>query len=144
MFLAFLVHVFHCLVVLFILLTPFVIDIPSYYILHITSCICLLVHWWANDDTCSLTILECELRGINKSDALAHKFISPIYNINDNTWSRLIYIITFFVMFVSIYKLLNNDKCIRIYNELLSMKSDSTWEERMENYMRMCRSLFIQ
>lgn len=59
--LAFIIHVFHIIVITFIILTPFFINIPSYLVLHVTSCISLLVHWWGNNDSCSLTLMESTL-----------------------------------------------------------------------------------
>ena len=110
-FLADLVFYFHVFVVLFIVFIPFINNIPpAFLILHITSCICLFVHWYGGSDICSLTIIEGQLRGIDRTDTFTHKFISPVYKITSTEWSTIVWLITFIVMCVSIYKLYHTDK----------------------------------
>lgn len=110
-FLADLVFYFHIFVVLFIVFTPFINNIPpAFLILHITSCISLIIHWYSSSDVCSLTIIEGQLRGIDRTETFTHKFISPVYKISSTEWSSIIWIITFIVMCVSMYKLYHTDK----------------------------------
>ena len=80
-FLANCISIFHTLVVLFVLLAPF-IDIPAILILHITFSVCLLIHWWANNNICSLSYIESQLRGTDHTESFTHKFIAPIYDIS--------------------------------------------------------------
>lgn len=146
MFLAFMICVFHTLVVLFILLMPFLTNIPSYLILHVMSCFTLLLHWWMNSDVCSLTVMEAKLRGISREDALTHKFISPVYNINDNTWNKVMYIITISVMLYSVYKLQNSKICAQVYNEMMESSEAINKGEllkRIQKYVRICKPLFM-
>ena len=120
-FLANLVYLFHIFVILFIIFIPFLNVLPILLILHITSCFCLGIHWYNNSDVCSLTILEGQLRGINITETFTHKFISPMYTITNTEWSNIVWLITFIVMCVSIYKLYNSDKfkqSLKCYNEL--------------------------
>lgn len=146
MLLPFAIHVFHTLVVLFIVLAPFLTNIPSYLILHITSCFSLLVHWWGNSDVCSLTVMEAQLRGVSREEALTHKFIAPVYNIGDNTWNQLLYAVTIILMLTSVYKLQNNSICAKVYNDLMNVSDDITGSElktRLQHYMRICQPLFM-
>ena len=62
-FLANLISIFHVFVILFILIIPFS-NIPALLIIHIMFAITLLVHWYANNNACSLTFLEAKLRGL--------------------------------------------------------------------------------
>lgn len=122
-FLANLVFLFHIFVVLFIVFIPFLNVPPAFLILHIVSCICLIVHWWGNSNVCSLTILEGQLRGINRTNTFTHKFISPVYDITSTEWSNIVWIITIIVLFLSIYKLYNTDKfkiSMKCYNDISS------------------------
>ena len=107
MFLANLIFIFHIFVILFVITTPFICASILILILHITFCFCLIIHWVNNSDSCSLTLLECYLKGIPASESFTHQFISPIYNISESSWSIICYIITIFVMLVSIYYLIN-------------------------------------
>lgn len=109
-FLANCIFYFHIFVVLFIVFTPFLDVPPAFLILHITSCICLMLHWYSNSDVCSLTVIEGQLRGVHRTETFTHKFISPVYKITSTEWSNIVWIITFIVMCVSIYKLYHTDK----------------------------------
>lgn len=108
-FLANIVSMFHGLVVLFVIITPF-FDIPYFLILHFTFCVSLLVHWWGNSNVCSLSVLESQLRGLNYTESFTHKFIAPIYDISKTTWSRASYIITILLMSISAYKIYQSPK----------------------------------
>lgn len=101
---------FHVFVVMFILFTPFINVPPAILILHITSCICLFVHWWGNSDVCSLTIIEGQLRGVHRTKTFTHQFIAPLYKISSTEWSNIVWFITFIVLCVSMYKLYHTDK----------------------------------
>lgn len=99
-----------------------------------------------NSDVCSLTVMEAKLRGISREDALTHKFISPVYNINDNTWNKVMYIITISVMLYSVYKLQNSKICAQVYNEMMESSEAINKGEllkRIQKYVRICKPLFM-
>jgi len=108
-FLANIIFIFHLGVVLFVLLAPFT-KIPALLILHITFCVSLLVHWYTSSDVCSLTLLEGHLRGIERDSTFTHKLISPMYNISETNSNMIAYIITYTMMFISIYYLYNSEE----------------------------------
>jgi hypothetical protein len=103
------IRAFHTIVVIFILLAPFS-NIPAFLILHITFSISLLLHWYTNNNECSLTYLEAKLRGLDRTQAFTHKFIAPMYEMSSTEWSKICYIVTITLMCVSIYYLYNSDK----------------------------------
>lgn len=39
----------------------------------------LFFHWFVNDDTCALTIAECQLRGVPKVDSFMQQVVGPVY-----------------------------------------------------------------
>lgn len=100
---------FHIIVVLFVLAAPF-FNIPYFLILHISFSISLLVHWYSNSNVCSLSMLESRLRGLDYTDSFTHKFIAPIYDVSQTTWSQFCYIITITLMCISIYNLYYSEK----------------------------------
>lgn len=106
--LANLIWTFHTLVILFILLGPF-LNSPALWVLHITFSLSLLVHWYGNNNMCSLSIFEAKLRGLDYTDSFSHQFIAPIYDISQSQWSTLCYIITITLMSISIYYLYNSE-----------------------------------
>lgn len=117
--LANIICLFHYIVILFILTTPFIATCyPMFLILHITFSVCLMLHWAYNNDDCALTVLECFLRGTDKKESFTHKFISPVYNFNQNDFSKLCYIIVFTLMCISIYNLYHCEKFQKFYNTL--------------------------
>lgn len=122
--LANIISLFHTIIILFILFAPFT-DIPAILILHITFSLCLLVHWWANNNICSLSYIESQLRGTDYTKSFTHKFIAPIYDISQTEWSRICKIITIILLLISIYNLYYSKKTSQIlqcYNTLIQDK----------------------
>jgi len=116
------VWVFHMIVVCFILLAPFS-GVAYLFLLHITFCLSLLVHWWGNSNVCSLSILESHLRGVDYTQSFTHKFVSPVYDISKTTWSTICYVIVIVLMCISIYNISKSQKWKQIkkcYNETSS------------------------
>ena len=142
--LANLIFIFHTIIVLFVLFGSF-IDIPAILILHITFCACLLVHWYGNSNVCSLSLLESQLRGLDRTETFSHKFIAPIYDINETDWSTICYSITIFTMLLSIYYLYNNTKFKQTYNCIcnLNFTTDTPFSEKMVAYIDCIKPLFL-
>lgn len=120
--LADIIYYFHIAVVLFVVLAPFT-NIISVLILHITFCICLLIHWKMNSNVCSLTVFEGYLRGMDRTHTFTHQFISPIYDISSTTWCDISTLIVIIVLFISVCKVMKSNKlknmwseCKKIYN----------------------------
>lgn len=106
-FLANIIYFLHILVILFVIFAP-ISNIPSILIIHIAFCFSLIVHWLANNNACSLTYLESQLRGVDVKESFTHKFIAPIYDISKTDMSRICYIVTIIVLVISMYKLYNS------------------------------------
>jgi hypothetical protein len=114
------IWLFHLLVILFVILAPFT-KIPAILILHITFSVCLLVHWAANSNICSLTVIESYFRGLPPSDTFMHQLISPMYDISSTDLNEIVHIVTYITMFISIYYLYKSEKfqeCLICYNKL--------------------------
>jgi len=122
--LANLISLFHVIIVLFVLIAPFTGN-PALMILHIVFSVSLLVHWWANNNLCSLTLLEAKLRGLDHTESFTHQFIGPVYDISNTDWSNICYILTIILMSVSFYNLYHSPKvadALRCFN---SAKNDN-------------------
>lgn len=137
------IFVFHCVIILFVLFAPFTYN-PALLILHITFCISLLIHWVNNSNACSLTLIESQLRGLDHTDTFSHKFISPIYDISATNWNTICYIITIFVLLLSIYFLIKSDKFKQAYNCYCELKFDkgTTLYTKFTAYLNCVRPLF--
>lgn len=133
------IWLFHLLVILFVVFAPFT-QIPAILILHITFCICLIVHWKFNSNMCSLTMMECYLRGLPPSDTFMHQLISPMYDISSSDLNVVVHIVTYLTMFISIYYLYQSEKfkeCLICYNKLT--KEQTTFV----NILECIQPLFI-
>lgn len=106
MFLAGLIYIVHVIVILFVVIAPF-LNIPGLLTLHIVYTICLMTHWYFNNNICCLTVAEGYLRGIKPSETFIHEFIKPMYDINENVLNKYIWIITIIMFLISSYKLYN-------------------------------------
>lgn len=130
------IRIFHTIVVIFILLAPFS-NIPAFLILHITFSVSLLLHWYTNNNECSLTYIEAKLRGLDRTQAFTHKFIAPMYEVSNTQWSTICYVVTITLMFVSIYYLYNSDKvyqalkCFNNRREIYPNYDSSTFYQKM-------------
>ncbi len=84
---------FHLLLVSFTLIAPFT-NRPGILLLHISYTMSLLVHWYFNNNTCCLTLLESSITGKDSSNTFMHTLISPMYNISESNLSTIVWIIT--------------------------------------------------
>jgi hypothetical protein len=107
--LANLIWIFHFIVVLFVVIAPFS-NVPIILLLHATFSISLLVHWYTNNNICSLSLMESQLRGLDYTESFTHKLISPIYDISKTEWSNLSYIITLVLFTISAAKIYNDPR----------------------------------
>ncbi len=109
--------VLHVAFILFVILTPFIGD-ERLLILHIITIPFMMAHWYVNDNTCALTLLENHVRyRLNgekpKDDEIfMYKLIAPIYDFkkNNDDISGLIYIITIGLWLFACYKLYSSAK----------------------------------
>jgi hypothetical protein len=116
-FLLYLIIVLHTLLVLFIVTVPF---FGKNYLLflHILGGTAILAHWIANNNICSLTLLENKIREIitnkpvNPNDSFMARLINPIYDFKKNNHSRRVFLYSLLVglVLLSMYKLLRNYK----------------------------------
>ena len=74
----------HLLFIIFIVTTPFVTDNPFILLYYCFILFFVMFHWYVNDDTCVLTIIEAKLRGKKDNETFMGKLIKPIYNISSN------------------------------------------------------------
>ena len=146
--LADIIYYFHILIVLFIIITPFT-NMLSLLILHVTFSICLLLHWKANSNVCSLSMLESYLRGVDRESTFSHQFIAPVYDISSSDWCHISTILTLVLLFISLSKLFKifnscqfSEKwklCKDIYNE----KYDDPVDKMIDLYKCFVFKLFI-
>lgn len=134
-FLANMIYMFHVIVIVFVLLAPFS-NIPAFLILHVTFSFSLILHWYNNNNECSLTYMESKLRGLDRTESFTHKFIAPLYDISKTEWSRICYVVTIVLMCVSIYYLYHSDKVSKAFRCFSNRKDDKEYND-MPLYKRV-------
>ncbi len=98
------IFVIHILLILFILIAPFSYNI-GILVLHLASVVSILIHWSVNNDACFLTMIETNLRGVEKSESFIHNLVSPVYNFSEKDVGNICYITLFVLGSVSAFKI---------------------------------------
>lgn len=114
-----LIFAIHLCVVCFIILAPFSPAlfpvgsvIPGFVLL--LECIILpfiVLHWWLNDSTCCLTLLECWVRGIPREESFLHQILDPVYrlvskdHLDNEFLSKIVLIATILLWLKALYEL---------------------------------------
>lgn len=104
------ITIIHLLLILFVVLVPFFND-NFLLLLHIMIVPFILFHWLMNDNNCSLTLIEKSLRkkiyGSSDLTCFTCQLIEPVYDFNKNfdRMTKLLYLITILLIFISIYKI---------------------------------------
>jgi hypothetical protein len=79
----------HIAFVLFIVITPFV-GSNYFLVMHVITVPFMLLHWYLNDNTCCLTLIESQLRYKiygkmpSQEDCISYKLIAPVYDFKKN------------------------------------------------------------
>ncbi len=98
--LAQIINILHYLLVAFVVIVPFYFDHPVILLYYCFIVFFIMVHWYTNNDTCVLTVIESKLRGKKDEDTFMGKLIKPIYNVS----SREIHFVTIFLFFFALLK----------------------------------------
>jgi len=76
------IAILHLLFIVFVTTTPFVTENTFILLYYCFILFFVMVHWYLNNDTCVLTIIESKLRGKRDTETFMGKLIKPIYNIS--------------------------------------------------------------
>jgi hypothetical protein len=112
-FAANIIWILHALFILWYVLTPFTNSEPM-LVLHFFTGPFLLFHWVVNDDSCSLTLLEMKLRGIEDcKQSFFWNLVSPIYKPQTSeTGSQIMWLLTTGIWFVTLVKVLRKPEMV--------------------------------
>lgn len=130
----FIINIIHYIVILCVIFIPFTNN-SLLLLLHSIIIPFILFHWYLNNDTCALTLLEKFVREkinddknkvIKEEDCITYKIISPIYNFTNYNKSKVIWIITILLWLLSSIKVYNKysnneyDKVIKEFKSIIS------------------------
>lgn len=104
--------VLHLLFVAWVLITPFTHNEPM-LVLHLVILPFLWFHWWMNDDTCALTLMERHLRGVPSTESFFHNLVSPVYKIKDSDLQSMSWLITVVLWLVTLSKVMKRPRMIK-------------------------------
>lgn len=107
-----LIIIIHLAFVLFIVLVPF-IGSASLLLLHVIIVPFMMLHWYLNDNTCSLTLIERSIRYSiygklpDSEDCFTYRLIAPVYDFkkNNGDFSKFIYTTTIVLWCYSVLRL---------------------------------------
>lgn len=107
------VWLIHLAFIAWYVITPFTNNAPM-LVLHFFTFPFLAIHWLTNQDTCSLTLLEMKLRGIEDcKESFFWSVVSPIYKPQtDDTGKQLIWIASIALWLVTLVKVLKYPQMI--------------------------------
>ena len=113
----YIIVVLHFIFLLFVILTPFVGN-NYFLLLHGIMVPFMMAHWYSNDNTCALTLMENKIRKIlygidpDPNDCFTYNLIAPVYDFkkNNNDISSMIYIITIILWGYTVLRLYTNYK----------------------------------
>lgn len=102
----------HLLVVCLVVGVPF-FGSNYFLLLHAILVPFIMFHWYVNDNTCALSLMELHLRknmgqtNVDQKDCFTCQLINPIYDFRANysDWTITIYSITTFLWIISLSKL---------------------------------------
>jgi hypothetical protein len=116
------VFVIHIIFLLGIVLIPLISNNIHLLIIHMMTCILVLLHWSLNNDVCALTYLEQLCMGISKDESFIHRIVSPIYNYNTNHEQIVLTFLLILFSLISLTRLCNQkEKIIILINDIKKM-----------------------
>jgi len=86
----------HLLFIIFAVSTPFATDNPFILLYYCFIIFFVMIHWYLNNDTCILTVIECKLRGTRDTQTFMGRLLKPIYNVQSE---EIRYITIFLFLF---------------------------------------------
>ncbi len=99
------IKLIHLLLILFVILTPFLSDSPIILLLHFTTCLTLLAHWYANNDACFLTLLEKKIFNRTDDTSFIKSIVNTVYIIDDQKIKSFVSYTTILLSAISFSKL---------------------------------------
>lgn len=85
-----------------IVIAPF---IPHKRLRELSAAILIffLIKWITNYKKCTISYLECKLRGVKKEQGYIYQFLDPIINLNTSLYRYHLYVLTGYLIAVTLY-----------------------------------------
>jgi len=110
--LANLVWLLHMAFIAWMVMVPFSDNEPM-LVLHLFTVPFLWFHWIMNDDTCSLTLIEMKLRGLETCEkSFFYSLVSPVYKPKDDDVRAVAWVAAIGLWLVTLSKVVKNPKMV--------------------------------
>jgi len=118
--------IIHVFCTAFIVLIPFIGN-NYFLLLHFIIVPFIVLHWYIDDNTCALTLIEYNIRkycykNVDKKDCIMGKIVEPVYDFKKDhqEYSKPIYIATFALWIIGSVTLYNNYKKSKSFVDLIT------------------------
>lgn len=103
------ISILHAAFLAFVVLAPLTND-ESVLLFHALAIPLLWAHWLANDDTCVLTVLEANARGVDAGETFVQRLVGPVYRLEGEHARLLAWTGSAALWAVSVYKLSRRER----------------------------------
>jgi hypothetical protein len=94
---------FAIILLMYFLLSCFYDKIDNDFICFL--CVFFLIKWIIDYRKCTVSYIECKLRGVKKEQGVVYNIMEDILDINKSRYKYLIYIFVLFVFYINFKKL---------------------------------------
>lgn len=70
----------------------------------ISICLFLLYRWISNSKKCTISYLECKIRGVKKENGFIYQLLNPIFELNKHKFKNYIILFVVIVLLFNMYK----------------------------------------
>jgi hypothetical protein len=85
----------------FLLISPFL----NFKFVHETAiaiCLFLIIKWFSNYRKCTVSYLECKMRGVKKENGYLYNYLEYVINLNTHPYSYVFYIAATLIIILNI------------------------------------------
>ena len=68
-------------------------------------CVFFLIKWITNYRKCTISYIECKLRGVKKEQGIIYNIMEQIYDVNKSRYKYIVYIFVVCVFYINFTKL---------------------------------------
>lgn len=95
-------YILSTLLFLFLFISIFLND-KRFNQLAITLCIYFLIKWITDYRKCTISYLECKIRGVKKEEGYINQVLNTILDLNKHEYRYYIYLITFIFLIIHLF-----------------------------------------
>lgn len=106
------VKITHIILILYVVFGLYFSNSIPFILLYLMTLFTLYIHWFFNDDSCFLTLLEKKLTNVSDEESFIKSIVNPIYVIKDENISQISKTTVIILFIIGSYKLYNTGEFI--------------------------------